>query len=33
MDSLLFSNVVLFSLLAVASYLALFIIGLLDNKF
>jgi len=33
MDSLLFSNVLLFSLVSFVSYLALFITGLRDNEF
>lgn len=33
MDSLLLSNVVLFSVLAFVSYAALFITGLMDSEF
>lgn len=32
MDSLLLSNVVLFSVLALVSYAALFITGIIDNE-
>ncbi len=32
MDSLLFSNVILFSVLALVCYAALFITGIIDNE-